>query len=88
MSLSYGVDRLARCSVLVKRLVSIEDFGNVEVLFTDETGTPTQGRLTLSGSLDVAGQQSKHVLVLGLLCNSAPVEDGRVVSGNPLDRAL
>ena len=43
ISLSYGADRLARRSVLVKRLVSIEDFGNVEVLFTDKTGTLTEG---------------------------------------------
>src|SRR5262245_38070127 len=88
VSLSYGADRLAKRSVLVKRLVTIEDFGNVEVLFTDKTGTLTEGRLTLTAALDVAGQPSQQVLLLGLLCNSAAVEAGKVVSGNPLDRAL
>ena len=88
VSLSYGADRLAKRSVLVKRLVSIEDFGNVEVLFTDKTGTLTEGRLTLTAALDVAGQPSQQALQLGLLCNSAAVEAGKVISGNPLDRAL
>ncbi|HXM56343.1 MAG TPA: HAD-IC family P-type ATPase, partial [Candidatus Dormibacteraeota bacterium] len=88
VSLSYGADRLARRSVLVKRLVSIEDFGNVEVLFTDKTGTLTEGRLTLTAALDGAGRPSRSVLALGLLCNSAAVEAGVAVGGNPLDRAL
>jgi P-type Mg2+ transporter len=88
ISLSYGADRLAKRSVLVKRLVSIEDFGNIEVLFTDKTGTLTEGRLTLTDALDAAGRQAVQTLVLGLLCNSAAVEAGVVVGGNPLDRAL
>jgi P-type Mg2+ transporter len=88
VSLSYGADRLARRSVLVKRLVSIEDFGNVEVLFTDKTGTLTEGRLTLTAALDAGGRTSSQALALGLLCNSAAVEAGSVVGGNPLDRAI
>ena len=88
ISLSYGAERLAKRSVLVKRLVSIEDFGNVEVLFTDKTGTLTEGRLTLTDALDTAGRPSSRTLVLGLLCNAAEVEAGAVVGGNPLDRAL
>jgi P-type Mg2+ transporter len=88
VSLSYGANRLAKRSVLVKRLVSIEDFGNIEVLFTDKTGTLTEGRLTLTGTLDAAGRPSQGTLTLGLLCNSAAVEAGAVVGGNPLDRAI
>ncbi len=88
VSLSYGAERLARRSVLVKRLVSIEDLGNVEVLFTDKTGTLTEGRLTLSAALDPAGRPSRRPLALGLACNAAVVDRGRVVGGNPLDRAL
>jgi Mg2+-importing ATPase len=88
VSLSYGANRLARRSVLVKRLVSIEDFGNIEVLFTDKTGTLTEGRLTLAGTLDAVGRPSQDTLKLGLLCNSAAVEAGAVIGGNPLDQAV
>jgi Mg2+-importing ATPase len=35
--------------------VSIEDLGNVEVLFTDKTGTLTQGAVSLRAALDIRG---------------------------------
>ncbi len=46
VSLSSGSRALARKRVLVKRLVTIEDLGNIEVLFTDKTGTLTEGTIT------------------------------------------
>jgi P-type Mg2+ transporter len=88
ISLSTGSRRLARRSVVVKRLVSIEDLGNIQVLFTDKTGTLTEGRVALAGALDPSGRASEEVLRLGLLCNAAVVENGRAVGGNPLDQAL
>ena len=47
---------MARQRVLVKRLVTIEDLGNIEVLFTDKTSTLTDGAITFDRSLDHAGQ--------------------------------
>ncbi len=88
VSLSTGARHLARKSVIVKRLVSIEDLGNIEVLFTDKTGTLTEGEITFSAALDIAGNPSSDVLLDGLLCNSAVRDAGSVVGGNPLDRAL
>jgi P-type Mg2+ transporter len=88
ISLATGARHLARKSVIVKRLVSIEDLGNIEVLFTDKTGTLTEGKITFSAALDTAGNPSGETLLLGLLCNSATVEGGVTVAGNPLDRAL
>jgi P-type Mg2+ transporter len=49
VSLSTGARRLAERSVIVKRLVAIEDLGNIEVFFTDKTGTLTEGRITFAG---------------------------------------
>lgn len=69
VSLATGARRLAKRSVIVKRLVSIEDLGNVDVLFTDKTGTLTEGRVELRESLDPAGKPDAGVLGLGLQCS-------------------
>lgn len=87
-SLAAGSRRMARAKVLVKRLVCIEDLGDVEVLFTDKTGTLTEGTVRYERGLGPDGQPSGHPLLLGLLCNEAVVEDGRAADGNPLDVAL
>ncbi|HEU5211315.1 MAG TPA: HAD-IC family P-type ATPase, partial [Gaiellaceae bacterium] len=88
VSLSTGARRLAREGVVVKRLVAIEDLGNIEVFFTDKTGTLTEGAITFSAALDASGGPDDTVLRDGLLCNDAVVRDGEVVSGNALDQAL
>ena len=59
VSLSSGSRALARKRVLVKRLVTIEDLGNIEVLFTDKTGTLTEGAITFHQALDAAGVSSR-----------------------------
>jgi P-type Mg2+ transporter len=80
--------QLARRSVIVKRLVSIEDLGNVEVLFTDKTGTLTQGAVSLRAALDIRGKQSDDVAVLGLVCADCAMQDGQPAGGPALDVAL
>jgi Mg2+-importing ATPase len=87
-SLATGSRRLAERKVLVKRLVCIEDLGDIEVLLTDKTGTLTEGRISFERSLDTAGRESQPALLLGLVCNEASVEGGKAVGGNPLDVAL
>ena len=88
VSLSTGSRRLARRRVLVKRLVTIEDLGNIEVLFTDKTGTLTEGAITFDQALDPAGQPATWPLVLGLVCNEATITQQGPVGGNALDVAL
>ncbi|MEO6628397.1 MAG: HAD-IC family P-type ATPase, partial [Aquihabitans sp.] len=88
LSLSTGSRRLARRKVLVKRLVTIEDLGNIEVLFTDKTGTLTEGTVTHDTALDPAGQPSPGTFQLGLLCNEATMTPAGPVGGNALDAAL
>jgi Mg2+-importing ATPase len=80
VSLATGARRLARRQVIVKRLVCIEDLGNVQVLFTDKTGTLTEGHISFTQALDRQGKPSEHVQALGLACSDK--------TGNELDRAL
>ncbi len=47
VSLALGARRLAREKVIVRHLVAIEDLGNIETLFSDKTGTLTEGTITL-----------------------------------------
>ena len=88
VSLSSGSKALAAKKVLVKRLVAIEDLGNIEILFTDKTGTLTEGQVTFERSLDSLAQDSDRPLLLGLVCNEAAVTEHGPVGGNTLDQAL
>jgi Mg2+-importing ATPase len=87
VSLASGARNLARKRVVVKRLISIEDLGNIEILFTDKTGTLTEGRISYQEAIDPAGASSDEVLRLGLLCSAGGSSDP-TASGNALDAAL
>ena len=88
VSLAAGSRALAKERVLVKRLDSIEDLGNITILFTDKTGTLTEGKITFSRSIGPDGNDSEEPFRLGLLCNEASMTDQGPVGGNPLDQAL
>jgi len=87
-SLATGSRRLAAKKVLVKRLVCIEDLGDVDVLFTDKTGTLTDGHISFERAITAAGDDSADVLTLGLVCNEASPTGATAVGGNALDVAL
>ena len=88
VSLAAGSRALVAKKVLVKRLVAIEDLGNIEILFTDKTGTLTEGAITFERGLAADGQESDRPLLFGLVCNEATVTDEGPVGGNALDQAL
>ncbi len=88
VSLASGSHTLAAKHVLVKRLVTIEDLGNIEILFTDKTGTLTEGQVTFAAALDATGAEDDEPLRLGLLCSEAEVIGAGAVTGNALDVAL
>ncbi|BFU94807.1 MAG: hypothetical protein NTNFB02_15290 [Nitrospira sp.] len=83
VNLSHGAKRMAREKVIVKRLAAIENFGSMNVLCSDKTGTLTEGTMRLHAALDVEGRPSERVLFHAAL--NAAYETGFV---NPLDEAL
>ncbi len=67
VNLSKGAILMSRNKVIVKRLNAIQNFGAMDVLCTDKTGTITQGRIVLEKHLDVRGNDSDRVLHYGYL---------------------
>lgn len=61
-TLAKGAVALARRKVVVKRLDAIQNFGAMDVLCTDKTGTLTQDRIALARHVDAAGADSATVL--------------------------
>jgi len=86
ISLSQGARRMSKLSVIVKRLVSIEDFGNMNVLCTDKTGTLTDGKISLKDYASFDNGKDTRILPYSLLCNSAVVNER--ITGNPMDAAI
>ncbi|SDP38707.1 Mg2+-importing ATPase [Nakamurella panacisegetis] len=87
-SLAAGSGRMSRRRVLVKRLVCIEDLGDVDVLFTDKTGTLTIGRIDYMRAVPAPGTTSEQLLRWALLCTENTLDGAAAVGGNPLDQAL
>ena len=67
VNLASGARRMAAKKVIVKRLVSIENFGSMDVLCSDKTGTLTEGKVSLEGALDAEGNPSKRTLRLAAI---------------------
>lgn len=83
ITLSKGAQKMARSGVIVRRLESIENFGSMDVLCTDKTGTLTMGVVSLDGALDWQGNASEQVLRYAYL--NAKFQSGLA---NPLDEAI
>jgi Mg2+-importing ATPase len=62
VNLAKGAIAMSRRKVIVKRLNSIQNFGAMNVLCTDKTGTLTQDRIILKRCLDIRGDDSDRVL--------------------------
>ncbi|NGZ11267.1 MAG: hypothetical protein CV088_18145 [Nitrospira sp. LK70] len=83
VNLSHGAKRMAREKVIVKRLAAIENFGSMNILCSDKTGTLTEGRMRFQVALDVEGRPNERVLFHA--CLNSCFETGFI---NPLDEAL
>ena len=83
INLAHGAKRMAQEKVIVKRLASIENFGSMNVICSDKTGTLTEGIVHLQSALDVEGTPSEKVLLHAYL--NAFYETGFT---NPIDEAI
>ena len=83
ITLSIGAQEMAKRGVIVRKLESIENFGSMDVLCTDKTGTLTLGVVQLDGALDPEGKPSEEVFRLAYL--NARFQTGLA---NPLDEAI
>jgi magnesium-transporting ATPase (P-type) len=95
VTLGRGAVRMARHKVIVKHLAAIQNFGSMDVLCSDKTGTLTSGDTALDQHLDPFGKAAERVFLLAYLnsfyetgvensVNAAP----RKASANPLDVAI
>lgn len=83
INLAHGAKYMALKKVIVKRLASIENFGSMNVLCSDKTGTLTEGVVHLKAALNVDGDESEKVLLFAYL--NSFYEKGFT---NPIDEAI
>lgn len=97
--LSFQSLRMAKDNVLVRKINGLETAGSLSILFSDKTGTITEGKLSVvemaTGNVKVYDNLSKMPAALSLdvitgigINNSAVASNGTVIGGNSTDRAL
>ena len=101
--LSSNMKRMLKNNVLVRKLIGIETAGNINILFTDKTGTLTKGKLEVVGfmtgdlkeynnEMELLRHKSLHNIVkMSFIYNNASSYDStrtKVIGGNITDRAL
>jgi P-type Mg2+ transporter len=83
LTLTKGSLKMAREGVIVKQLSAVQNFGSMDILCTDKTGTLTEDNIVLVKYVDGENNESQHVLELGYL--TSYFSTGFV---NPLDTAV
>jgi len=69
-NLAKGALRMSKGGVIVKKLAAIHNFGSIDILCTDKTGTLTEDRITLIECLDPLGKESEDALFWGYLSSA------------------
>ena len=83
VTLAKGAVRMSRQKVIVKNLAAIQNFGSIDILCSDKTGTLTTGVMSLDAYVDPFGAASERPLLYGYV--NASFESG---VDNPLDAAI
>lgn len=83
INLAHGAKKMAKNHVIVKKLASIENFGSMNILCADKTGTLTSGEIKLNKACDCEGKKSDKVFLYAYL--NAKYQSGYT---NPIDNAI
>ena len=83
INLARGARQMAHSQVIVKRLAAIENFGSMDILCSDKTGTLTEGEIKIHSFLAADGSDSEKVRRYAYI--NAYFESG---FANPMDEAL
>ena len=99
--LSSNMKRMLKSNVLVRKLMGIETAGNINILFTDKTGTITKGKLEVIGISDAKGNIYhdeeglktnpyfyKKTIISLIANNASNYSEGKAIGGNITDRAI
>lgn len=82
LTLSLGVQRMARRKAVVRRLAAVEALGSVTVIATDKTGTLTENHMTVQ---ELVAEDELEALRATVLANDAEVDSA---AGDPLELGL
>lgn len=97
--LSSNMRKLLKNNVLVRKLVGIETAGNINILFTDKTGTLTKGNLYVTDiidggyneykSLDNMTDNYRDIVLKSMICNNnCSFANNKIIGGNSTDKAI
>lgn len=96
---SLNMRKMLKSNVLVRKIIGIETAGGINILFTDKTGTLTEGNLSVSGFIDGDNciydkisnlpEMNKKMVLISFLANSgATISDKKIIGGNSTEKAL
>lgn len=86
--LSKGALNMAKHKVIVKKITSIENLGNMDTLCCDKTGTLTEGKFELINYLNLDNKQDENILILGTLCSSIDFLQNKAITNDPMEAAI
>jgi len=98
--LSSNMKKMIKDNVLVRKMVGIETSGNINLLFTDKTGTLTEGRLRVKeihtvdekyvglASLEKSPIIKKYLTLCACYCNDASYDGNSAIGSDATDRAI